>query len=299
MSFNVVLPVSPVSGLTAIQGVKSAALRWLAPVDFTVNCVYEIWAGSTTDFASATKLRETRETHFSEFNLVADTTRYYWVRVRRVYSDTLARYSTVNWVSVSPEGVGSGSGTIADGSITTSKLANSAVTSAKIALGASGNQNFYASNANSPVYDNGVWSFYGQIGSSTDTYGGMYAFTWHMDAGLNFGDLLPGDHAVCKFKPQVTVNPSNYLGRTTVVHEEESWFGEHLEPEPGEIAPLGSSYFNGIWERTILLTLQPGDKFQTIFYMRTDIVDALGTPVTRGIFRPKINKYKFNYRKSQ
>lgn len=67
----------------------------------------------------------------------------------------------------------------------------------------------------------------------------------------------------------------------------------------GRDRPLGSSYFNGIWERTILLTLQPGDKFQTIFYMRTDIVDALGTPVTRGIFRPKINKYKFNYRKSQ
>lgn len=114
------------TSLTAVAAVESVKLAWVNPVDNDFD-VIEVWENTVDDRATATRVTETKTDFFTRTALAAGATRFFWVRAR----DRTGNLS--DWNALAGVSATALSATVADGSITTTKLANSAVDSTKLA----------------------------------------------------------------------------------------------------------------------------------------------------------------------
>jgi hypothetical protein len=125
------VPPAP-AGLTVTGAVVTMILDWTTPA-FSYFGFTEVWRASADNLSLAVKIGQTNAALYADAVGQESTTYFYWIRHVSKAGNAGPYNSSAGTSSVTSAG---GAAAIADGSITTAKLASLAVSSAKIADGA-------------------------------------------------------------------------------------------------------------------------------------------------------------------
>lgn len=177
------VPPAP-AGLTVTGAVVTMILDWTTPA-FSYFGFTEVWRASADNLSLAVKIGQTNAALYADAVGQESTTYFYWIRHVSKAGNAGPYNSSAGTSSVTSAG---GAAAIADGSITTVKLASLAVSSAKIADGAIVNA---------------------KIGTAAITNANIadLAVTDAKIASLSVGKMTAGALAVAQFIQSFSYNP--------------------------------------------------------------------------------------------